>query len=108
MVLGTMPYMSPEQLRGEAADARSDVFAFGAVLYEMVTGVRAFTADTDTALVAAILERDPTPISTLRPDAAAGLDRIVATCLAKSPEDRWPRARDVLRELTCGSNKEIR
>jgi len=100
MVLGTMPYMSPEQLRGEAADARSDVFAFGAVLYEMVTGVRAFTADTDTALVAAILERDPTPISTLRPDAAAGLDRIVATCLAKSPEDRWPRARDVLRELT--------
>ena len=99
-LLGTMPYMAPEQLRGEEADARSDVFAFGAVLYEMVTGARAFDAASDAALVAAILERDPAPIATRQPLAPPALDRIVATCLAKDPDERWPRARDVLRELT--------
>jgi serine/threonine protein kinase/Tol biopolymer transport system component len=98
-LLGTLPYMAPEQLRGQEADARSDLFAFGAVLYEMVTGARAFEAASDPALVAAILERDPAPIATHQPLAPPALDRILATCLAKDPNERWPRARDVLREL---------
>ena len=84
-VLGTLPYMSPEQLRGEEADARSDVFAFGAVFYEMVTGARAFDAASDPALVARILERDPEPIVVNQPLAPPALDRIVSTCLAKDP-----------------------
>ena len=98
-IVGTVPYMSPEQLRGEAADARSDLFAFGAVLYEMLTGARAFAANSQAELVAAILEHDPPSVTTRQPPAPPALDRIVATCLAKHPDDRWPRARDVLREL---------
>jgi Tol biopolymer transport system component len=98
-IVGTVPYMSPEQLRGEAADARSDIFAFGAVLYEMITGARAFAANSQAELAAAILEHDPPAITTCQPLAPPALDRVVATCLAKHPEDRWPRARDVLREL---------
>jgi serine/threonine protein kinase len=95
LVLGTIPYMSPEQLRGEETDARADLFAFGAVLHEMVTGQRAFAADSEAALIAAILERDPPPLTSQQPLAPPALDRLVAACLAKDREHRWQHARDL-------------
>jgi len=98
-IVGTLPYMSPEQLRGAAEDARSDLFAFGAVLYEMLSGTRAFDAESDVVLVAAILERDPPPLATHAPLVSAALDRLVMTCLAKEPDERWQTARDLLRAL---------
>jgi serine/threonine protein kinase len=82
-IVGTVPYMSPEQLRGQEADARSDVFAFGAVLYEMVTGSRAFQGDSQADLIAAILERDPPALETRAPQLPPALGRIVAACLEK-------------------------
>jgi serine/threonine protein kinase len=99
-IVGTVPYMAPEQLQGKDADVRSDLFAFGAVFYEMLTGVRAFDADSQAALIAAILEHEPAPLTTRQPLAPPALGRLVTTCLAKDPDDRWPRARDVMRELT--------
>ena len=87
--------MAPEQLRGEEVDARTDLFALGAVLHEMLTGTRAFGADSQAALIAAILEHDPPPLATLRPDTPPALARLVATCLAKDPADRWQHSHDV-------------
>ena len=98
-VLGTYPYMSPEQLAGREADARSDIFAFGAVLYEMVTGQRAFQGTTAATLIGAILHSDPPPIASRQPLAPAALERIVARCLAKDPDNRWQTARDLVLEL---------
>jgi serine/threonine protein kinase len=98
-VFGTLPYMSPEQLRGERVDARTDVFAFGALLHEMLTGRRPFEADSQAGLIAAILEHDAPPVSELQPLAPANLDRIVRKCLAKNPDDRWQTARDLKSEL---------
>jgi serine/threonine-protein kinase len=98
-ILGTLQYMSPEQLEGGSVDARTDIFAFGALLYEMCTGRRPFEAKSTAGLIAAILERDAAPVSSLQPLAPASLDRVVATCLTKSPDDRWQTARDLLREL---------
>lgn len=98
-IVGTLPYMSPEQLKGSEADARSDLFAFGAVLYEMLTGTRAFDADSQAGLIAAILERSPAPIAARQPLVPPALDRLVATCLAKDPNDRWQDARDVVLAL---------
>jgi len=98
-VMGTFQYMAPEQLEGKDADARTDIFAFGCVLYEMATGRRAFTGATQAALVSAILRDEPRPISAVAPLAPAALDRLVKTCLAKDPEDRWQSARDVRNEL---------
>ena len=95
LALGTIPYMAPEQLRGEEADTRADLFAFGAVLYEMVTGQRAFAADSEAARIAAILEHDPPPLTTQQPMAPAALNGLVAACLAKKREDRWQHAKDV-------------
>ena len=95
LVLGTVPYMSPEQLRGEETDARGDLFAFGAVLHEMVTGRRAFAADSEAALIAAILERDPPSLTLQQPLAPPALDRLVTACLAKDREHRWQHARDL-------------
>jgi Tol biopolymer transport system component len=99
LVFGTLPYMSPEQLRGEKSDARTDIFAFGVLLHEMLTGSRPFAADSHAALIATILERDPPPVSDRQPLTPAGLDRIVEKCLAKNPDDRWQTARDLKSEL---------
>ena len=98
-ILGTCQYMAPEQLEGREADARTDIFAFGAVLYEMLTGKKAFEGTSHASVSAAIMSSDPTPISALQPLTPPALDRVVAACLAKDPDDRWQSARDVLREL---------
>jgi serine/threonine-protein kinase len=98
-ILGTFQYMAPEQIEGLEADARSDLFAFGCVLFEMLTGRKAFAGKTRASLLSAILKDEPPAVSQLQPIAPASLDRIVQTCLAKDPDDRWQTARDLLREL---------
>jgi Tol biopolymer transport system component/predicted Ser/Thr protein kinase len=98
-VLGTVQYMAPEQLEGKTGDARTDIFALGSVLYEMATGQRAFQAKSQASLIVAILEHDPPPMTTLQPLAPPALERLVKTCLAKDPEDRWQSAHDVASEL---------
>ncbi len=95
MILGTFPYMAPEQVEGGHADGRTDIFAFGSVLYEMITGKKAFEGKTQTNLVAAILERDPPPLTTVQPLAPPLVDSIVRKCLAKNPDDRWQTASDL-------------
>ena len=99
VVMGTFQYMSPEQIAGQEADARSDIFALGAVLYEMATGKRAFAGKSQLSVASAILEKDPEPISTIQPSAPPVLDHVVRTCMAKSPEDRFQTAHDVKLEL---------
>jgi len=98
-ILGTFQYMAPEQLEGKEADARTDIFAFGTVLYEMLTGRKAFEGQSHASLIGAILKDTPPRISTLRPDAPPALDGVIAGCLAKNPDDRWHAARDVLLQL---------
>ena len=98
-ILGTLHYMAPEQLEGKEADARADVFAFGAVVYEMVTGRKAFQGESTASVIAAILSSEPAPISTLQPISPPLLDRVVKRCLAKDPDDRWQSARDLMLEL---------
>ena len=98
-VLGTYPYMAPEQLSGREADTRTDIFAFGAVLYEMVTGERAFAGTTAATVIGAILHTEPPPVSARQSLAPALLDRMVSRCLAKDPDNRWQTARDVVLEL---------
>jgi Tol biopolymer transport system component len=98
-VVGTFQYMSPEQIDGKEADARSDIFALGAVLYEMVTGKRAFEGKTAASAMAAILEREPAPISSVQPMTPPALARLVKTCLAKDPDERWQTAHDVKLQL---------
>ncbi|MBI4906853.1 MAG: protein kinase [Acidobacteria bacterium] len=97
-VLGTPQYMAPEQFEGKEADARSDIWAFGAVLYEMVTGRKAFEGKSYSSLVGAILSMDPVPMA-VKPVTPAWLERLVRRCLAKDPEDRWQSMRDVVLEL---------
>jgi eukaryotic-like serine/threonine-protein kinase len=99
LVMGTLPYTSPEQLRGEKVDARTDIFAFGALLYEMLTGNRPFKADSQAGLIAAVLEHDVPPVSDRQPQTPVSLDRIVQKCLAKNPDDRWQTVRDLKSEL---------
>jgi len=99
MMLGTFQYMSPEQVEGREADARSDLFALGAVLYEMASGRRAFTGKSQASIVAAILASEPQPISAVQPMSPPALDRVVRTCLAKDPDDRWQTAHDVKLQL---------
>ncbi len=98
-ILGTFQYMAPEQLEGLEADARSDIFAFGAVLYEMLTGKRAFEGKSQASLIGAILHADPPPMSTRQPLTPAALDRFVKVCLAKNPDERWQSVGDARREL---------
>jgi serine/threonine protein kinase len=98
-VLGTFPYMAPEQLAGHEADTRSDIFAFGAIVYEMATGRRAFEGTSAATVIGAVLHTDPPLVSSLQPLAPPALDRIVARCLAKDPDERWQTARDLLLEL---------
>ena len=98
-VLGTLQYMSPEQIEGQEADARSDIFAFGLVLYELITGKRAFDGKTRTSLVASILKDQPRPLSELQPLSPPALERVVATCLEKDPDKRWQSAREVKHAL---------
>ncbi len=105
-ILGTVQYMAPEQLEGKEADARTDIFAFGAVLYEIATGKKAFAGASQASLIAAILEREPAPISSIQPMTPPTLDRVVKTCLAKDPEERWQSAGDLMRELRWISGGE--
>src|ERR1700693_4799403 len=98
-LVGTFQYMSPEQLEGEEADARSDIFGLGCVLYEMVTGRRAFEGKSTAKVVAAIMTTEPPPLTTLSPLAPAGLERAVKKCLAKDPDERWQNAGDLASEL---------
>jgi Tol biopolymer transport system component len=98
-IVGTIQYMAPEQLEGKEADARSDIFAFGAVLYEMVTGKRAFEGGSSATLIAAIMEREPASISAIMPDTPPLFERLVAKCLSKDPRKRWQSASDLSDEL---------
>jgi serine/threonine protein kinase len=98
-ILGTFQYMAPEQLEGKEADERTDIFALGAVLYEMATGQKAFSGASQASLISAIMQSDPPSISSVQPVAPQTLDRVVKTCLAKDPEDRWASAGDVAKEL---------
>ena len=93
-ISGTLQYMAPEQLQGKNADARSDIFSFGCVLYEMLSGERAFGGTSSASVIAAIMEREPEPLKTTTP-----LDRIIRTCLAKDPDQRFQNARDLKRDL---------
>jgi len=94
-ILGTFQYMAPEQLEGKDADVRTDIWAFGCVLYEMVTGKRTFDGKTQASLIASILEREPTPIAELVPITPPALGRLVRTCLAKDPDNRFQTAHDL-------------
>jgi Tol biopolymer transport system component len=98
-ILGTLPYMSPEQVEGREADARSDIFAFGIVLYELIAGTRPFTGQTHANLAAAILREEPRPLSEMQPRTPRGLAEVVRTCLEKDPDQRWQSARDVRHAL---------
>ena len=98
-VLGTIPYMAPEQLEGKEADPRTDFFAFGSVLYEMLTGQRAFGGESEASVIAAIMTSDPIPVRTLQPLAPKALERLVAKCLQKPPDARWQSAVDLADEL---------
>src|ERR1700674_522695 len=98
-ILGTLQYMAPEQVEAKEVDARTDIFAFGAVVYEMATGKRAFEGKTQASLIAKILESDPPPMTLLQPMAPPAMDRVVKRCLAKDPDKRWQTASDLWEEL---------
>lgn len=98
-MMGTIQYMAPEQIEGKEADARSDIFALGAVLYEMLTGKRAFEGESQISVASAILEKEPKPITSLQPLMPAALEHVIRTSLAKNPEERIQTARDVSLEL---------
>ncbi len=98
-IVGTLQYMAPEQLEAGEVDARSDIFSFGAMLYEMATAQKAFPAKSQASLIAAILREEPKPISELQPMSPPALERIVKTCMAKDPDERWQSSGDLKREL---------
>jgi len=98
-IVGTIQYMSPEQIEGKEADARSDIFAFGAVLYEMAAGKRPFEGKSQISLASAILEKEPESISALKPQVPIALEHVVTTCLQKNPEERYQTAHDIKLEL---------
>ena len=98
-ILGTFQYMAPEQLEGKEADGRTDIFAFGCVLYEMATGKKAFSGASQASLISSIMKEEPAPISAIAPMTPPALERVVKRCLAKDPEDRWQNAADLKSEL---------
>jgi eukaryotic-like serine/threonine-protein kinase len=98
-IVGTFQYMSPEQVEGKDVDGRSDIFSLGAVLYEMATGKRAFEGKSQLSVASAILEKEPEPISAVKPLTPPAFDHAVRRCLAKNPEERWQTARDLALEL---------
>src|SRR5579859_2624236 len=98
-IVGTFQYMAPEQLEGLEADARTDIFAFGALLYEMATGKRAFDGKSKASLIASILDSEPQPISAILPLTPPAFEHLVKKCLAKDPDARWQSVRDVAEEL---------
>jgi eukaryotic-like serine/threonine-protein kinase len=98
-ILGTLPYMAPEQLEGKTTDPRTDLFALGSVIYEMLTGKKAFEAKSRAGLIGAIMEAEPPSIAAVQPLASPSVERIVRRCLAKDPDDRWQSARDLWHEL---------
>src|SRR6266704_5972867 len=97
-IVGTLQYMAPEQLEGKEVDARTDIFAFGVVVYEMATGKKAFEGKSQASVIGAILQRDPTPIATLQPMTPSALDHVVKRCLAKERDERWQSASDLTNE----------
>ena len=98
-IVGTMQYMAPEQLEGKEADARTDLWALGAMLYEMASGRKAFEASSRASLIAAIMDREPSPLSALAATVTPGFERVVRQCMAKDPDQRWQTARDLIHEL---------
>jgi len=98
-LVGTIPYMAPEQVEGREADARTDLWALGCLLYEMVTGHRAFEGETAASVAAAILDREPEPVTAVQPLTPPALEHVVTMCLAKDPDARWQAASDVAREM---------
>jgi Tol biopolymer transport system component len=98
-VVGTFQYMSPEQVEGKEVDARSDIFSLGAVLYEMVTGRRAFPGKSQLSVASAILEKEPAPVTSTKPMTPPALDHAIKKCLAKHPDERWQSASDLASEL---------
>ena len=98
-ILGTFQYMAPEQLEGQDADVRTDIFAFGALMYEMVTGRKAFEGRSQASLIASIINASPAPLSSLAPMTPPALERLVRICLMKDPDDRWQTAHDVATQL---------
>jgi serine/threonine protein kinase/Tol biopolymer transport system component len=98
-ILGTLPYMSPEQIEGMPTDARCDIWALGCLLYEMVTGRPAFAGGSQASLITSIMSRDPEPVGTFQPATPARLDRVIRNCLVKDPRRRWQSAFDVSLEL---------
>jgi len=98
-IVGTFQYMSPEQVERKELDGRSDIFSLGAVLYEMLTGQRAFEGKSQLSVASAILEREPAPLSSVKPMTPPALDHLIRHCLAKDPNDRWQTARDLFLEL---------
>ena len=98
-ILGTLQYMAPEQVEAKEVDARTDIFAFGAVVYEMATGKKAFEGKSSASVMAKIMEAEPPSMASLQPMTPQALDRVVKTCLAKEPDERWQTAGDLCREL---------
>src|SRR5262249_27936075 len=98
-LLGTIPYMAPEQIEGREADARTDIWALGCLLYEMVTGQRAFRATSPASLIGASLKDEPRPMRELKPLTPPSLERLVSTCLDKDPNERWQNAHDLAAQL---------
>ena len=107
-VVGTFQYMSPEQVEGKEVDGRSDIFSLGAVLYEMVTGKKAFEGKSQLSVASAILEKEPVPITAVKPLTPAALDHAIRRCLAKDREERWQTARDVMLEMKWLSDSASR
>jgi len=106
-IVGTFQYMSPEQVEGKELDGRSDIFSLGAVLYEMVTGKRAFEGKSQLSVASAILEKEPQPISAIKPTTPSTFDHVVRRCLAKDPEERWQSAHDLALELAVKPDPSV-